>query len=371
MTQTNRIYGLDILRSFAILFVVYLHGYYIISEHVDGWWYNLPVLDGVNLFFVLSGFLIGGIFMRVTIRDDFSFYTLKEFWLRRWFRTLPNYFLVLSILILVRYFNDLKQDPHLYKYFFFYHNFHERPPAFFPESWSLSVEEWFYLLIPLFIFVLIQLFDIKQRKAIILTIASVIIGCFIVRIYRIEFNHYTDAYSFDVYVRKQVICRLDSIVFGFLAAYILRYHSFLWQERRRLYFAMGVIFLLLPKFNEYLLKSELIGAYTELTFTSIGTMFMLPYLYSLTIGDGPLYKVFTFISKISYSMYLVHFSLILFSVLPYTEYFMKQVGWSPTFVVFINYITYWVLTILISYLLYTYFELPMTSLREKFTKKGN
>jgi peptidoglycan/LPS O-acetylase OafA/YrhL len=93
-----RIYGLDILRSMAILFVVYYHGYVLISnigseDLLVNW-----VPDGVTIFFVLSGFLIGGIFIRTLQQPFFSFKSLLNFWIKRWFRTLPNYYLVLIII---------------------------------------------------------------------------------------------------------------------------------------------------------------------------------------------------------------------------------------------------------------------------------
>ena len=96
-SQHNRIYGLDILRAFAILFVLYSHAFFLIMDHVNERVYNLLSLDGVTLFFVLSGFLIGGILIRTIENKGFGFKELLNFWTRRWFRTLPNYFLMLMV----------------------------------------------------------------------------------------------------------------------------------------------------------------------------------------------------------------------------------------------------------------------------------
>ena len=56
-------------------------------------------IDGVSIFFVLSGFLIGGILIKVLETEPATFKTLFNFWIRRWFRTLPNYLFILLILI--------------------------------------------------------------------------------------------------------------------------------------------------------------------------------------------------------------------------------------------------------------------------------
>lgn len=157
--NSNRIYGLDILRAFAILFVVLDHSKHtlqnsdsqIISEisQVYSWYLRYLVFDGVSIFFVLSGFLIGSILIKIFDKGDLSFKNLLNFWIKRWMRTLPNYLFILSLLILLstiylENFNIKEAIP----YYFFIQNFNSPHPDFFPEAWSLSIEEWFYLLIP-------------------------------------------------------------------------------------------------------------------------------------------------------------------------------------------------------------------------------
>lgn len=96
----NRIYGLDILRAMAILFVLNIHSVHFFSPFSLIFKILTPLnLDGVTLFFVLSGFLIGGILINQFEKDRITFNTLANFWVRRWFRTLPNYFFILVILI--------------------------------------------------------------------------------------------------------------------------------------------------------------------------------------------------------------------------------------------------------------------------------
>lgn len=87
----QRNFGLDIMRSVSILLVLLQH----IGFYISG----LAPLRlggvGVEVFFVLSGFLIGGILFKEIHKGNNLFQTLKSFWIRRWFRILPLYYAVL------------------------------------------------------------------------------------------------------------------------------------------------------------------------------------------------------------------------------------------------------------------------------------
>src|SRR5262249_13567018 len=97
-SSEERVFGLDLMRAIAIALVLVCHSWAL--SDVPSYWGEgiasvLGVL-GVELFFVLSGFLIGNILLRqfehgVDVGEMFSF------WRRRWFRTLPAYYLYLLI----------------------------------------------------------------------------------------------------------------------------------------------------------------------------------------------------------------------------------------------------------------------------------
>jgi len=97
----KRVFGLDLMRALAIIFVVIGHGGWILDKANT----NFPwirFIDGVELFFVLSGFLIGGILIKIFQNtESLNLNTIWDFWIRRWFRTLPNYYLVLVLNIVV------------------------------------------------------------------------------------------------------------------------------------------------------------------------------------------------------------------------------------------------------------------------------
>ena len=95
--HNKRVFGLDVMRAAAILIVVDAHATIALKDYYSGafWHHLLP--DGVELFFVLSGFLIGGILIRSYEKNGgFDRDLLLNFWTRRWFRTLPAYYFVLD-----------------------------------------------------------------------------------------------------------------------------------------------------------------------------------------------------------------------------------------------------------------------------------
>jgi peptidoglycan/LPS O-acetylase OafA/YrhL len=145
----TRIFGLDLMRTIAILMVLSGHCLWIYPQD-DSLFHQLLQLFGffgVEIFFVLSGFLIGKILYHLYLKDDFSLATVFYFLKRRWFRTFPNYYLVLLINILIAGFIG-QETPKLWRYFFFLQNFKITMLPFFTESWSLSIEEFAYIVLP-------------------------------------------------------------------------------------------------------------------------------------------------------------------------------------------------------------------------------
>ena len=155
MNNNKRIIGLDVLRSIAIILVMLMHSGSMFLPLA-----RLPLIGnivgkllaiiipvgylGVELFFVLSGYLIGSILIKLFSDNKKPiFKEIKQFWIRRWLRTLPNYYFVLLINYIVFVF-ILNSYPFNWKYLFFIQNFISVQPSFFRESWSLAVEEWSY-----------------------------------------------------------------------------------------------------------------------------------------------------------------------------------------------------------------------------------
>ena len=129
---------------------------------------------GVEIFFVLSGFLIGQLIVKEVLRPP-SAQGLVRFWVRRWFRTLPPYFLVLFL-------RRFEGHPLHWKLFVFLQNFDPPVAGSFPVSWSLAVEEWFYLLTPLVLLAVARLSRARFPKAFFITCGSIAAAALFCRI---------------------------------------------------------------------------------------------------------------------------------------------------------------------------------------------
>jgi peptidoglycan/LPS O-acetylase OafA/YrhL len=137
--------NIDLLRAIAILMVLAYH--IIWWSPVFPFWFkmlSMPGAMGVDLFFILSGFLIGSIYWRE--ERDTGDVRLMRFLKRRWLRTIPPYLAALALSWLaVRIVRHTEFD---WTYLLFLQNYRAELP-FFAVSWSLCVEEHFYLIVPL------------------------------------------------------------------------------------------------------------------------------------------------------------------------------------------------------------------------------
>lgn len=245
----KRVFGLDILRALAILFVVIEHGNNLLPQKLKGFT-NLFIYDGVSVFFVLSGFLIGGILIKSIDKNKITTELLTNFWIRRWFRTLPNYFLVLILLCFLHTCFIANFSPFsVANYFIFSQNLFQPHPAwFFPEAWSLSVEEWFYLVVPVVMLVSIRLFKIPHGTGVLGTAIAILLLVTAFRYYRYTVVEINSGYELELFFRKQVITRLDSLMFGVIGAYLNFYHFKKWIAYKKTLLLAGVLLFLLSKF---------------------------------------------------------------------------------------------------------------------------
>jgi len=366
-SSKNRVYGLDVLRAIAILIVVHVHGAWMLQGSFLEKFPWIPLVDGVELFFVLSGFLIGGILLRMIRKNEgsFSFKLVLQFWKRRWFRTLPNYYLILFINILFAYLHFNGNDYHQFnwKFILFLQNFSWPFHSFFWESWSLTIEEWFYILLPLGFFTSLPF--LKEKKAILSIILLLLFAPLFFRL--LQSGHKVDGYGWDVLFRKVVVMRLDAIIYGVLAAYIHFYHIKFWQKYARLFFVFGLIIIIGIGFvpmapNDFFVKTF------YFSIISFGAMCLLPAAEMTRSYKGQIGKMITHISLISYSMYLVNLGLVSQVIKKHFTPESPQEG-------ILKYFLYWFIVIGVSSLLYAYFERPLMNLRDRklfpFLKPGN
>lgn len=354
---SKRTYGLDILRAIAIILVVHGHGKFMIT---DTWFDQLPFrkwVDGVNLFFVLSGFLIGTILLKIIHNQHYQlkFQDLFQFWKRRWFRTLPNYYLVLLLNILFVGMGWISGDLKYMgiHFFVFLQNFAWPFGGIFWESWSLTIEEWFYLILPvLFLFLLRYK---KHQTTILWGIIALIVIPLGIRI--IQSPMQVDTYLWDVHFRKVVIVRLDAIIYGVLASYIKFYHEKWWTRMRVPALIVGMLLILVIAHmpidqNHFYMKTFYFST------TAFSIMLLLPFFDGIPQFRSGIGKFVTHISIISYAMYLINLALV-------AQVIERHFPVADTTDGTLKYGLYWLIVLVASTILYVVYEKPMTNLRDR------
>jgi peptidoglycan/LPS O-acetylase OafA/YrhL len=260
---------------------------------------------GVGLFFTLSGFLIGRLLIDI-VRIAPSFANLRIFLLRRWMRTIPIYLVWLSISLLC-----FPPPDHPLRYFLTYLSFTQNlawpMPAsnWFGVSWSLTVEEWFYLLFATSTIGLTLL--LRTPKALLI---SLVVFCVVPPVLRWMVP---DAANWDTDVGKIAIYRLDSIGYGVALAW-LRLTRPRWFAYPLVCGTIGVALVVAVWAD--LPASVLHVPYHVIrtfTFTMLDLGFALCIIGATgwTTARGRIARVVTKLSDISYCLYLTHLTILL------------------------------------------------------------
>ena len=218
--------GLDLLRALAIVVVVIYHAAlfgFKLPGRIDrfGW-------IGVDLFFVLSGYLIGGQLFASLVRGNKI--NLGRFFARRVLRIMPAYFVVLAVYFLLpswREYPDMSQP--LWKFLFSLQNIALHGGTAFSHAWSLAVEDQFYLALPFLLLVLCR----RPRTAVILP-CLLVVGGIALRAFLAAQNSSVDGgvsfRGFQAWIYYPTWTRLDPLVFGVALAAIEKFRPHWWQR---------------------------------------------------------------------------------------------------------------------------------------------
>jgi peptidoglycan/LPS O-acetylase OafA/YrhL len=342
--MNGRIWGLDLIRTVSILLV--LVGHTIIAK-IHG---NVLGGIGVEIFFVLSGFLIGQILIK-DFKKELTPRSVFHFWIRRWFRTLPLYFLFITVKFV---FFDHSLGSGIIVYYLFLQN-NVIGIDFFPVSWSLVIEEWFYLLIPIGLLI-ISFGKLNMKRFLFFLIGFIIFE----NLFRLGWILYTDRPFSGIIANFPF--RLDSLIVGVLLAYFkMEYQGLYFILKKGWFFFLGLIlFLLLLYFfgtaNLNGNKNEFIWTRTFWFFlVSFFIAMMIPFVEAVKRPHPIIATIVERISLYTYSIYLLHFSIIGWMVHAekYTSAWLFQTL-SAYMVIFIS-----------CAMIYHFFEKPVMDLRDK------
>jgi peptidoglycan/LPS O-acetylase OafA/YrhL len=315
-SSSGRIPELDGLRGLAILLVLFCH-FVGNSDHtaLPRWldricWVLRSGWMGVDLFFVLSGFLIGGILLASRGTPDY----FQKFYIRRVHRILPIYMLLMLFFAVTvatlqfmpqgRASVNLRELLVLPKCIFFLQNFLGAFTDFqwrwFVVTWSLAVEEQFYLIAPLFI----RFLSVPRLTALLI---SFVVASPILRLVGFRYFH-------GGLLNGALAWRADTLAFGMLAAIAWKAPAIrqaLVENSRRLQWMVGIFSV-----GILLLLKSLIVIPARLVTVSVGYSWIAAFftcllLLAISQSGGWIAAVMRmswlrFLGTISYCLYLIH-----------------------------------------------------------------
>jgi len=342
-----RIKGLDFLRAIAILLVLFRHsGLDNFIAHA-GW-------AGVDLFFVLSGFLVSSLlFSEYKKRNSVD---VIRFLIRRGFKIYPSFYLFLAVSIILNriLIHSWPQFTKVIAEVFFVQNY---LPSLYYHTWSLAVEEHFYMLLAIIILLAVKLRFLENRKF----FFSIIIGfILIVSIFRIQFT--LRNYSSDFLALFATHYRIDGLFVGFFVSYIyhFNYQIVVFIQRNIWFHVILAATLIAPLFifsagghvmNLIGINSIQIGFGLLLI-----TVITFPYTVLIPNVLLPFYRLVCYIGIYSYSIYLWHIFIL--------EFIENHFG-KGLFAVF----AFFLLSILIGIVTSLIIENPFLQLRDKLFPK--
>ncbi|WP_417238827.1 acyltransferase family protein [Bizionia sp.] len=212
--SSYRLRELDFLRGIAIILVLFRH------SKINDFLVNMGWI-GVDLFFVLSGFLVSSLLFkeyRLTGALD-----AKRFLIRRGFKIYPLYYITFVIYFV---FSEKHAFSHLLADLIFMQNYFSGWGYLYSASWTLAVEEHFYFALVCLILFLgiktswlkIKRNNKKQIDYFVIFVCCVLVVCLILRIYSNIYLPSQDAKNFTM-----THLRIDSLMSGVLIAYLLIY----------------------------------------------------------------------------------------------------------------------------------------------------
>ena len=348
--------ALDGIRGLAILLVLVYHNFNFLHISYFGWL-------GVDLFFVLSGYLITNILLNSLGQKHF----LRNFYVRRVLRIFPLYYgsLLALLVILPNLFPGYRAFDYFVEHQFwlwiFLQNWlfiYETPPGMgiLNHYWSLAVEEQFYLVWPFVILL------IKKAKPLLYFLVIVLAMVLFLRLY--VWVNQVDVSYFNLYT----FTRIDGICIGSMVALVQRFNRQLLSK---------TTFWIVIGFAGLNFMFDFINRYYHFTFpylplvgyTTFAMLFGLLVHEASAARDNLVAKIFDngflkFFGKISFGLYVFHWPIYLAARLPVANWWQNNFSQYSTLV---SSIVPTLAAIALSVVSYHYFEKPFLSLKKRFS----
>ncbi len=308
--------NLDVLRVIAALLVVFGHG----IEGYMGWigtpdfvnklgdnriYFDNFITNtglGVNLFFIISGFLIT--YLLVVEKQQYNNVHIGKFMARRALRIWPLYYLSIAIgFVVVKYFSQ-HPLPSFTPNLLYYNNFHalqtmgwEFPFAHF---WSIAVEEHFYLVWPLVCW-LVPIRKLAYAAALLICVA-ITFRLLIPSLYDTEHAYYA--------MYLHTFSRMDEILVGALLAIWHFYNPITLNISgwiRALVYGLGILLLFTTKHNAYWEWGIWSVIFKKYIYLAIAAFWLVNYLFNPKAWFNFKQKnILHYLGKVSFGIYIYH-----------------------------------------------------------------
>lgn len=301
----GRAIGPDVLRGLAILMVTAAHMPY---DHVPeafqaglaryGWL-------GVDIFFVLSGYLIGSELLRPVRAGHAP--DLVAFYLKRTFRILPVFWLVLAVYAFLPGWREGATMAPAWRFFTFTVNLglDIRTMRSFSHAWSLCVEEHFYLVLPILV---VALRRVKAAVLPPLLVLALVVGGMVLRHSLWVLAQDGTPVDFLKLVYYPTWCRLDGLIAGVSLAGLRLFYPDLWTRWARPWLLVPAALCIGAAVAMTVTNGQILGEVASVIvypLFSLGVMMVLAALVELEPRLQPLrWSGLGFMAAISYSLYL-------------------------------------------------------------------
>ncbi len=376
----NRYPALHGMRALAIISVVQYHVTMNLTFArgmlLDKGWAvtSMSVFFGMDLFFVLSGFLIGSILLHSVESSGSA--RIRRFYLRRAFRTFPPYYFVLTTLVLLTTLT-VAQKHHLWLEYVYLTNY-GLPllpgDLVMPWGWSLALEEQFYLAVPILFLVLYKFRSDRVRLTILGAIWSAALVVRLVLYLRHPQWDESALYNF-IYYRTHT--RFDTLIAGILLAYVqnrwgARIARWLELPFARAALALPSLACLYVLMQPWVFGPAAIGLFHVFSWGTLTTLMYFAWtLLLLNGGNGWVGRalslpLFRRVATLGYGVYLVHLPLCEYVISRAAQSLVDHHGWPMLLVWLVAVASLFLLSLLVSYLLHLVIEKPSLRLRDRY-----